>query len=158
MIGECKKYIKSYNKCHIPVELYHGSLKVYDFNGNRTAYSGTSGTASGVYDDQDRMTSYGGNTYKYTDNGELKSETGSAGTVSYNYDALGNLTEVDLVDGTKITYVIDGQNRRIGKKVNGTLTQGFLYQDSLNPVAELDSSGNVVSRFVYGTRSNVPDI
>jgi hypothetical protein len=55
------------------------------------------------------------------------------------------------------TYVIDLQNRRIGKKVNGVLTQGFLYQDGLNPVAELDGSGNVVARFVYGTRGNVPD-
>ena len=62
-----------------------------------------------------------------------------------------------MADGTKIEYVIDGQNRRIGKKVNGTLVQGFLYQDGLNPVAELDASGNVVARFVYGTRANVPD-
>jgi RHS repeat-associated protein len=62
-----------------------------------------------------------------------------------------------LPDGTKIEYVIDLQNRRIGKKVNGVLTQGFLYQDGLNPVAELDGSGNVVARFVYGTRVNVPD-
>jgi RHS repeat-associated protein len=35
--------------------------------------------------------------------------------------------------------------------------QGWLYQDQLNPVAELDSLGNVVSQFVYGTRANVPD-
>ena len=62
-----------------------------------------------------------------------------------------------MADGTKIEYVIDGQNRRIGKKVNGALVQGFLYQDGLNPVAELDASGNVVARFVYGTRANVPD-
>jgi RHS repeat-associated protein len=41
--------------------------------------------------------------------------------------------------------------------VNGSLVQGFLYQDDLNPVAELDASGNVVSRFVYATRINVPD-
>jgi len=32
-----------------------------------------------------------------------------------------------------------------------------LYRDALNPVAELDGSGSVVSRFVYGTRSNVPE-
>jgi RHS repeat-associated protein len=41
--------------------------------------------------------------------------------------------------------------------VDGVLVQGFLYQDQLNPVAELDSAGNVVSQFVYGTRANVPD-
>jgi RHS repeat-associated protein len=35
--------------------------------------------------------------------------------------------------------------------------QGFLYQGSLNPVAELDGDGNVVSRFVYGSKANIPD-
>jgi RHS repeat-associated protein len=46
---------------------------------------------------------------------------------------------------------------RVGKKVNGTLTQGFLYRDQLNPIAELDGAGNIVSRFVYGSKGNVPD-
>jgi len=36
------------------------------------------------------------------------------------------------------------------------MEQGWLYQDGLNPVAELDGSGQVVSRFVYGTRGHVP--
>ena len=53
-----------------------------------------------------------------------------------------------MADGTKIEYMIDGLNRRIGKKVNGVLTQGFLYQDQLNPVAELDGSGNVVANSI----------
>ena len=63
-----------------------------------------------------------------------------------------------LPDGRVITYVIDGQNRRVGKRVNGTLVQGWLYQDQLNPVAELDGAGNVTARFVYGSRPNVPDV
>jgi hypothetical protein len=40
----------------------------------------------------------------------------------------------------------------------------WLYQDQLNPVVELDSNNNlprrqagVLSRFVYGTKINVPD-
>lgn len=64
---------------------------------------------------------------------------------------------VSLPNGTSIEYIVDGQNRRIGKKVSETLVQGFLYQNQLNPVAELDGSGNVISRFVYGTKGNVPD-
>ena len=35
--------------------------------------------------------------------------------------------------------------------------QAWLYQNSLQPIAELDNSGAVVSRFVYATRENVPD-
>jgi RHS repeat-associated protein len=70
---------------------------------------------------------------------------------------LGNLRHVELPDGTDIDYVIDGQNRRIGKKEDGTLVQGFLYENQLRPVAELDGSGNVVSRFVYAEKVNVPE-
>jgi RHS repeat-associated protein len=42
--------------------------------------------------------------------------------------------------------------------VNGTLVQGWLYQDQLRPVAQLDGTGtNVVAQFVYGSKPNVPD-
>jgi hypothetical protein len=64
---------------------------------------------------------------------------------------------VDLPDCRVITYVIDAQNRRIGKKVNGALVKAWLYQDQLEPVAELDGAGNSVARFVYGSRPNIPD-
>ncbi len=42
--------------------------------------------------------------------------------------------------------------RRVGKKVCDTLVGGFLYRDQLNPVAELDGTGAVVARFVYGSK------
>lgn len=125
----------------------------YDSNGNRLSHNGTNGT----YDDQDRLSSYGSTTYSYTANGELQSKTSGGQITSYSYDVLGNLVQVMLTDGTNIDYIIDGANRRIGKKVNGTLVQGFLYKDQLNPVAELDGSNNIVSRYIYGGKNNVPD-
>jgi hypothetical protein len=64
---------------------------------------------------------------------------------------------VTLPGGTEIKYVIDGRSRRIGKNVDGVLVQGLLYQDQLNPVVQLDGVGNLVSRFVYGAKRNVPD-
>ena len=54
-------------------------------------------------------------------------------------------------------FEVDGANRRIGKKINGALVQGLLYQGPLNPIAELDGAGGVVSLFVYGSRPNVPE-
>lgn len=42
-----------------------------------------------------------------------------------------------------------------GKKVNGSLVQGCLYQNQLKPVAELDGTWAVVSRFVYGFSARV---
>ena len=129
----------------------------YDANGNRLSKTGPGINETGNYDAQDRMLSYAGATYSYTANGELQSKVQGGQTTSYNYDALGNLRQVTLPNGTQIEYLIDGQNRRIGKKVNNVLVQGFLYQGQLQPVAELDGSGNVVSRFVYAIGVNVPD-
>lgn len=131
----------------------------YDSNGNRLTKTSPSGTQSGTYDAQDRLLTYNGNTYTYTANGELASKANSQSPtpVSYSYDVLGNLLAVTLGDGTQIDSVIDGAQRRVGKKVNGTLVQGFLYQNQLNPVAELDGTGNIVSRFVYASKVNIPD-
>jgi len=86
----------------------------------------------------------------------LQSKTSGGSTTRYDYDVLGNLRKVTFTDGSVIDYVIDGQNRRIGKKVNNVLTQGWLYQDGLRPIAELDSNNAIVSRFVYGVNGNVP--
>lgn len=129
----------------------------YDANGNRLSATVNGSSASGNYDAQDRLTSYGGATYSYTANGELLSKTNGGQTTSYQYDELGNLLAVTLPNGTTITYLIDGQNRRIGRQVNGTLGQSWLYDGQLRPIAELDGSGAIVSRFVYASRANVPD-
>jgi RHS repeat-associated protein len=130
----------------------------YDGNGNRLSVTrpGT-GTVSGTYDAQDRLTTYGAVTYSYSANGDLQTSTSGSETTSYSYDVFGNLTSVTLPSGTQIEYVFDGQNRRIGRRVNGTLVQGFLYGSQLRPVAELDGAGNIVARFVYGTKINVPE-
>jgi len=124
---------------------------------NRQSFTGPGGTVNGTYDNQDRLTGYGTATYAYTANGELMSKTAGSQITTYQYDVVGNLKSVTLPDATQIDYLIDGRNRRIGKKVSGILVQGFLYQNQINPVAELDGSNNIVSRFVYGSRSNVPE-
>ena len=129
----------------------------YDANSNRTAWTDGWGSGTAVYDDQDRLLSYGSKTYTYTANGELATKTDGTDVTTYSYDVLGNLRTVALPTGVTIDYVIDAANRRVGKKVNGTLVQGFLYQSQLAPAAELDGSGQVVSQFVYATKGNVPD-
>jgi RHS repeat-associated protein len=129
---------------------------VYDTNSNRLSATTSSGTVNGVYDAQDRLLTYGNASYTYTNNGELATKTVGSQTTSYQYDALGNLTGVVLPDGTQITYIIDPESRRVGKKVNGGLVAGFLY-DGDDLVAQLDSNNQVVSRFVYGSGSTAPD-
>ena len=139
----------------------------YDLNSNRTSIDGGT-TINATYDAQDRLETFTDAsstnwTFKYTDNGELerKYETGNqaATEVIYNYDVLGNLRGVDF-QGTAndIEYIIDGRNRRVGKKVGGALVQQWLYKDQLNPIAELDGNGNITKRFIYASRANIPDI
>ncbi len=63
-------------------------------------------------------------------------------------------------NGNVIQYVIDGQNRRIAKRVNGRITDKWLYArlarreseraGQLTPIAELDSADNVIARFSGG--------
>ncbi|MFZ5503508.1 MAG: RHS repeat-associated core domain-containing protein, partial [Pseudomonadota bacterium] len=125
----------------------------YDANGNRLSSNGIAGT----YDDQDRLLAYNGNAYTYTANGELQTKTNAAGVTHYTYDVYGNLKAVTLPNGTPITYLTDGRHRRIGKQINGTTVQGFLYESQLRIAAELDATNTVVSRFVYGTKINVPE-
>ncbi len=129
----------------------------YDANDNRLTVKTAGGTITGTYDDQDRLMVYDRITYAFTDNGELLTRTAPSGTTRYVYDVLGNVLRVNLPGSRVIEYLVDGRNRRIGKKVNGTLVQGFVYLDGLRVAAELDGNGKVVSQFIYGTRYNVPD-
>ncbi|MBN2383247.1 hypothetical protein JXQ70_10225 [bacterium] len=127
----------------------------YDDNGNRTVYKVDGNTvATGIYDDQDRLIQYGDYIFTYTANGELytKTDTGPEPdeVTTYSYDAFGNLIQVDLPNGAYIDYIIDGQNRRVGKKVNGSVVRKYIYAGQLHPIAELDASDNLVSLFGPG--------
>ena len=135
----------------------HVAHWAYDGNSNRVSATTPLGTVTAEYDAQDRLVRYGNAFFAYTANGELTTRTDPAGTTNYAYDALGNLRSVVLPDGRTIDYLIDARNRRVGKKIDGVLVQGFLYRNALEPVAELDGAGNVVSRFVYGTKGHSPD-
>ncbi|PWU13498.1 MAG: hypothetical protein C5B49_14635 [Bdellovibrio sp.] len=91
----------------------------------------------------------------------MKTDTQSGQISRYNYDLLGNLKRVTFgtADRTErtIEYLVDGQNRRVGKKVDGVLVEQYVYQSALQIVAVLDKQGSLVSRFVYGSKINVPD-
>jgi RHS repeat-associated protein len=130
-----------------PTETY-----VYDPNGNRL---GGPGGAVGTYGAEDELLSYDGRTYTYR-GGQLRTMTDGAVTTTYDYGVGGELNSVD--DGTtRIEYLHDGLGRRVGKRINGALVTGWLYQDGLNPIAELEPNGDVRSRFVYASRGHVPD-
>lgn len=136
----------------------------YDANGNRTrAQFNDDSTVTAWYDTQDRLDSLwtvGQDTtrvlYAYTAAGELRQRVVGTDTTRYSYDVLGNLLEVVQANGNTIRYVVDGLGRRVGRRVNGAWTHRWLYEGALNVVAELDGSGALAARYVYGTRGHVP--
>jgi RHS repeat-associated protein len=132
------------------------STYTYDTNSNRLTGTTSSGTATGTYDAQDRLLTYGNASYTYSANGELASMTIGSQTTTYSYDVLGNLIAATLPNGTKITYVIDARNRRVGKEEGGALQTGFLY-DSNRIVAQLNGSNQIVSQFIYASGAISPD-
>ncbi len=132
----------------------------YDLNGNRVEVIGVRASIFATYDEQDRLLQYGNKKYRYNANGELieKLETsGRRNKTTYLYDSVGSLKSVALPNRNVISYIMDGQNRRIAKKVNGRLVQGFIYQSQTQVAAELDASGKIIKQFIYGSKINIPD-
>jgi RHS repeat-associated protein len=128
----------------------------YDANGNRLLATLRGATANAAYDADDRLTQYGPSTYVFSSAGALQSVASPSGTSSFQYDALGDLVHVGLAGGGQVDYLVDSQHRRIGKRLNGGLAQGFVYADDNRAIAELDGANNVVSRFVYVGDGNAP--
>ena len=128
----------------------------YDPNSNRLSATLAGIKSTGLYDAQDRLTRYGGASYAYTANGELARRTAGAQITTYTYDVFGNLIGARLPNRSVIAYVVDAENHRVGKRVNGALKAGYLY-DGDRIVAQLDGSNQVVARFVYATRATTPD-
>jgi YD repeat-containing protein len=103
----------------------------YDPNGNRTQLSGVN---LATYDAQDRMLTYGANTYEYTAGGNLSLKSTLGGNTQYTYDLYGSLRQATLPDGTVLDYLVDGTHRRVGKKRNGVLEHAWLYDGQLRPI------------------------
>ncbi len=139
------------------------AIHTYDPNGNRLSRSNppAASFAQGTYDAQDRLvnavTELGTRSYFYNPQGQRESTTLNGQATQYQYDAHGNLRSVTLPNLTQIDYVVDASDRRIGKKINGTLVNGWLYQGQLLPIVQLDGANQVVCRFVYASRLQVPD-
>jgi RHS repeat-associated protein len=132
----------------------------YDTNSNRLTATTASGSVTGTYDAQDRLLTYGASSgtasFTYSANGELASQQTGTQTTQYQYDTLGNLTSVTLPNATVLTYLVDPENHRVAKQVNGTQQTGYLY-DGDQIVAQLNGGNQIVNQFVYATGATSPD-
>jgi len=121
-------------------------------NGNRETETNT---LRGIYDrvftysDEDYILTAGADVYQFDKDGFLTEKTTSEGTTRYRYSSRGELLEVNLPDGTVITYDHDPMNRRIAKKINGTIAEKYLWQGKTRLLAVYDGSDNLLMRFNY---------
>jgi RHS repeat-associated protein len=146
----------------------------YDDNGNRKSAGlnrtglGYSGFDASIveedtsYDAADRIEHYGDKTYEVSDLGQLVSVTNdmTGAITTYSYDVMGNLHGVEFAEGRGVEYDIDGAGRRVGRRVydannNEVDRKSYIFRDLLRPIAEMDSSGNVVARYVYADGGGV---
>lgn len=131
----------------------------FDPDGNRTNFSRDGVTvAEGEFDGQDRIVRWDTNTYGFSARGTLATSV-VAGIVSrYHYNTPGALLGVtrDAGSVTNIAYTVDGLGRRIARYVNGVRSHGFLYSDSLRPVAMLDALNGISALFVHAAAGGCP--
>ena len=117
----------------------------YDANGNRLA----DGSRVYSYSNEDHIINAGSDTYQFDADGFLIQKTTSAGTMTPSYSSRGELLSTTLPGGTVITYDYDPLGRRIAKRVNGTVTEKYLWKDAITLLAVYDGSDNLLMRFNY---------
>ena len=135
----------------------------YDSNSNINSWTGPVANPSPTpsYTALDSLDTWGTKSYTFSSSGELEEVSDSAFSpahvTDYTYDALGNLKSVTLPSSDVISYTVDANNRRTSKLTNSSVDNYFVWGSNNELLAMLDSSGNIVQRYVYGTKSNVPD-
>jgi RHS repeat-associated protein len=132
----------------------------YDANGNRVSSLNADGVFAATFDAQDRLATYGDLAFAFSLHGDLESrlDLATGDETTYAYDALGNLRSAVLPHGDALTYLVDGEGRRIAKLRNGATERQWVWRSRLQIAAELDAAGSLRARFIYGGRSNVPDL
>jgi RHS repeat-associated protein len=101
------------------------------------------------YSDEDHLLTAGTTTYQYNVDGFLTTKTQGTDITTYDYSSRGELLSVMLPDGNLIEYVHDPLGRRIAKKVNGTITEKYLWQGLTRLLAVYDGSDALLMRFKY---------
>ncbi len=131
----------------------------YDLNGNRTQKIAGPTATNYTYDDQDRILTAGVFTFAYNAHGEMVSKTNTllSQTTSYAYDSFGTLVQVTLPNSSVINYGLDTLGRRVSRSVNSILDVQYVYADQVRIVAEINPDQSIKRRYVYGSKSNIPD-
>jgi RHS repeat-associated protein len=124
----------------------------YNPNGSRiyerNVFRGITGRSLS-YSEEDHLLTAGDVTYQYDLDGFLFTRTEGDDVTSYQYSSRGELLKVILPDGLVIEYDHDPLGRRIAKKVEGEITEKYLWQGMTRLLAVYDGSSNLLMRFEY---------
>jgi RHS repeat-associated protein len=101
------------------------------------------------YSVEDHLLAAGTATYDYDPDGFLTRKTDGTAVTTYDYSSRGELLGVSLPDGTSVEYLHDPLGRRIAKKVNGTITEKYLWSGLTTLLAVYDGADTLLMRFEY---------
>ncbi|MEI8122542.1 MAG: RHS repeat-associated core domain-containing protein, partial [bacterium] len=114
----------------------------YDALGNRSVMLDNLTLTNYTVNNLNQYTQVDLNSFTYDTNGNLTGD----GTWTFGYDQEGHLITADK-SGTSVSYKYDALGRRIGKNVNGTITQ-YVYSGQ-DLIEERDGSNNITAKYVY---------
>jgi RHS repeat-associated protein len=122
----------------------------YDANGNRTS----GGSVTGV---NNQLLSDGTYSYEYDSEGNRtkRVEIATGKITEYNWDYRNRLTAVVFKDAAgvvskTIEYIYDGDNQRIGKRIDGAVVERYVI-DRNQIALVFDGAGSQTHRYLYGT-------
>ena len=102
-----------------------------------------------AYSDEDHLLTAGDTAYQYDLDGFLTTKMDASGATAYSYSSRGELLKVVLPESKVIEYLHDPQGRRIAKKINGVITEKYLWQGLTRLLAVYNGSNSLLMRFQY---------
>jgi len=123
----------------------------FDPVGNRISVSENGIVTNYTTNQLDQYTQVGSETLEYDLNGNLVRRVSNGQITTYQWDEDNRLIGVDKNE-IHIDYHYDHQGRLIAKTIDGQKTR-YIW-DGLELIAEMDSSGNVIKRYIYGPNIN----
>lgn len=123
----------------------------FDAVGNRTSVTENGQTTNYTPNNLDQYTQVGNEFLEYDFNGNLTQKQSASEAVTYSWNEDDRLIGINR-NGTQINYEYDHQRRLLSKTVNGNYSR-YVW-DGWDLIAEIDASGNLIKRYIYGNSIN----
>ena len=121
----------------------------FDAVGNRISVTENGNATNYTTNNLDQYTNVGNENLTYDKNGNLTKSQNTSETTIYSWNEDDQLIGVNK-NGTQINYQYDYQGRLISKTTNDNYIR-YIW-DGFDLVAEMDKSGNVITRYIYGNQ------